>query len=120
MANINNHASKSNPEFRDQTTTPTWLYEAFNAEFSFTLDAAATRRSAKCPVFFTTEMNSLKQCWKTATLNARNPAVWVNPPYSDIRPWMLKAKEEQTYVRKNKLLKIGFDIVKSLKEKTAA
>ncbi|EKO3881134.1 hypothetical protein P0F40_002901 [Vibrio metschnikovii] len=95
MADLNNHASKSNPAFRDQTSTPEWLFQAFNSEFSFDLDAAATKESAKCSLYFTPETDGLTQDWESATMHIEGATVWVNPPYSDIGPWMQKAKEEQ-------------------------
>lgn len=95
MADLNNHASKSNPTFRNQTSTPEWLFQAFNSEYSFDLDAAATKESAKCSLYFTPETDGLAQDWVGATMNVDDATVWVNPPYSDIGPWMLKAQEEQ-------------------------
>lgn len=92
MADLNNHASKSNPNFRNQTSTPEWVFQAFNAEFDFSLDAAATKESAKCSAYFTPETDGLNQDWSK---ESKNKTVWVNPPYSDIGPWMQKAKEEQ-------------------------
>ena len=92
MADLNNHASKSNPNFRDQTSTPEWLFQAFNTEFDFGLDAAATKESAKCTIYFTPETDGLNQDWLK---ESENKTVWVNPPYSDNGPWMQKAKEEQ-------------------------
>ena len=35
-------------------------------EFSFTLDAAATDKTAKCPLYFTPETDGLKSSWKVA------------------------------------------------------
>ncbi len=95
MATPNNHASQTDPDFRDQTSTPDWLFQAFNAEFDFDLDAAATDESAKCSIYFTPETDGLAQPWDGAVIPFKKITVWVNPPYSDIGPWMLKAKEEQ-------------------------
>lgn len=43
--------------------TPQALFDALDAEFGFTLDAAATERSAKCERFFTKAGNGLAQSW---------------------------------------------------------
>lgn len=63
--------------------TPQLLFDALNLEFSFTLDAAATKASAKCLKYFTPEDDGLKQTW--------HGRVFVNPPFSNIKDWLLKA-----------------------------
>ncbi len=82
---LNNHLSR--------TSTAPWLFSAFDAEFNFSIDLAATKQSAKCPVFFTPEQDALKQDWLASS---HSPATgWLNPPYSNIFPWIEKAREEQ-------------------------
>lgn len=39
--------------------TPQGLFDTLNAEFHFTLDAAATEKSAKCKQFYTPETDGL-------------------------------------------------------------
>ena len=39
--------------------TPQAFFDALNREFSFTLDAAATAKSAKCPAYYTPETDGL-------------------------------------------------------------
>ncbi len=56
-------------------------------EFQFTLDPCATKESAKCALFFTKKQNGLKQSWA-------GHRVFLNPPYSDITPWLHKVAEE--------------------------
>lgn len=46
--------------------TPQGFFDALNAEFSFALDAAATDKTAKCPLYFTPETDGLKSSWKVA------------------------------------------------------
>ena len=46
--------------------TPQDFFDALNREFSFTLDAAATDKTAKCPRYFTPETDGLKASWKVA------------------------------------------------------
>ena len=55
-------------------TTPRWLFTRLDAEFGFTLDAAATAENALCPRYYTAEVDALTQAWRGV--------VWVNPPYS--------------------------------------
>lgn len=68
----------------DSWATPQEIFDAFDWEFGFTLDGAASAKNAKVPKFFSIEDDSLSQSWA-------NERVWVNPPYSDIRPWVGKA-----------------------------
>lgn len=46
--------------------TPQAFFDELNREFHFTLDAAATDKSAKCPAYFTPEMDGLKSPWNVA------------------------------------------------------
>ncbi len=69
--------------------TPQDFFDALDEEFHFGLDAAATEKSAKCPVYFTPESDGLKQSWDIGG------AVFCNPPYGrEIGKWVRKAYEE--------------------------
>lgn len=46
--------------------TPQDFFDRLNEEFHFTLDAAATDKSAKCPAYYTPETNGLKSPWNLA------------------------------------------------------
>ena len=46
--------------------TPQEFFDTLNAEFHFTLDAAATEKSAKCKNFYTPETDGLKSPWNLA------------------------------------------------------
>lgn len=46
--------------------TPQEFFDRLNAEFHFTLDAAATDKTAKCPVYYTPETDGLKSPWNLA------------------------------------------------------
>lgn len=71
--------------------TPRAFFDRLNEEFHFSLDAAATDRSAKCPTYFTPETNGLKSPWALAG----GGAVFCNPPYGrEIGKWVRKAYEE--------------------------
>ena len=56
--------------------TPHELFDPINAEFRFTLDAAASETNAKAKSFFSIEEDGLKRDWGTE-------CVWVNPPFGD-------------------------------------
>lgn len=75
------HYSSATPEW----STPQWLFDALDAEFSFSLDPCCTHENAKCDKHFTREDNGLLRSWAGET-------VWMNPPYGDeIGAWMAKA-----------------------------
>ncbi len=88
--------SKTNAEFRDMTQTPTYLFKALDAEFNFCLDAAAIPETALVDKFITPEIDSLSVSWGDFISPViRNPFVWLNPPYSNILPWIKKCQQEQ-------------------------
>jgi site-specific DNA-methyltransferase (adenine-specific) len=53
--------------------TPDDLFDQLNAEFGFTLDAAAHESNAKIEPFYSKEQDALQQPWPGV--------VWCNPPY---------------------------------------
>lgn len=73
----------------DEWETDWDFFKPLDKRFNFTLDAAATRETAKAARFFSLEDDALTQSW------ARN-SVWLNPPYSKLRDFMAKAKFEAT------------------------
>jgi phage N-6-adenine-methyltransferase len=74
------------PGVDDRATTPE-VFGPLHERFRFTLDAAALPHNAKLPRYFTPEQNGLEQSWK-------DERVWLNPPYSNIEPWVEKALSE--------------------------
>ena len=56
--------------------TPQDFFDRLNEEFHFTLDAAATDKSAKCPAYYTPETDGLTAPW-----NIGGGSVFCNPPY---------------------------------------
>lgn len=46
--------------------TPQEVFDQLDAEFHFTLDAAATDKSAKCQNYYTPETDGLKSPWNLA------------------------------------------------------
>lgn len=66
--------------------TPQWFFDRLNAEFHFTVDVCALPSNAKCPTYFTPDMDGLRQPW--------TGVCWMNPPYGrEIGAWMKKAYE---------------------------
>lgn len=77
--------SKNNAAAAD--CTPQGFFEELDREFHFTLDAAATERSAKCPRYFTHETDGLSASWAGET-------VFCHPPADDVESWARKCYEE--------------------------
>ena len=71
----------------DKWTTPEWLMNQLNEEFEFDCDT--------CPIDYVEgeSADSLEMEW-----GARN---WVNPPYSNLNPWLEKSYKEY---KKDKLI----------------
>jgi phage N-6-adenine-methyltransferase len=68
--------------------TPQKTFDELNAEFQFTLDVCAIPENAKCPHYFTPEVDGLVQDWNGHTC-------WMNPPYGRrIGKWVEKAHAE--------------------------
>lgn len=88
--------STTNEVFRDKTRTPAWLFAALNAEFNFCLDAAALPETALCERFITPSIDSLVVDWGDFIPPfIRSPFAWLNPPYSNITPWIIKCLREK-------------------------
>lgn len=69
--------------------TPQEFFNELDEEFHFVLDAAATDENAKCPQYYTPEIDGLKQSWDVGG------AVFCNPPYGrEIGKWVEKAYQE--------------------------
>lgn len=73
---------------RDRWQTPIDIFNALDLEFGFWLDAAASESNALCAHYLTESDNSLNIEWQSYG------AIWCNPPYSDIGPWVEKAAEQ--------------------------
>ncbi len=84
--------SKTPADQRDLWRTPPALFACLNAEFCFQLDAAAAQHNALCKKFITAEQNTLETSW--ADYLSIPGYVWLNPPYSDITPFVKKAASE--------------------------
>lgn len=84
--------SKTPLDQRDLWRTPPAIFVSLDAEFCFQLDAAAAPHNALCQKFITAEQNTLETPW--ADYLSIPGYVWLNPPYSDITPFVKKAAAE--------------------------
>ena len=74
----------------DDRATQLVHFAEFDREFGpFTVDVAAAAHNTKCDRYYSREENGLAQDWA-------GEAVWCNPPYSDIGPWVQKAWDSWT------------------------
>ncbi|ELN2576656.1 phage N-6-adenine-methyltransferase [Enterobacter kobei] len=80
--------SSTPKNLRDLWRTPVEIFNALDMEFGFYLDAAASFENTLCSHFINEKTDALRAEWISYG------AIWVNPPYSDITPWVLKAAEE--------------------------
>ncbi|EGX6617206.1 phage N-6-adenine-methyltransferase [Salmonella enterica] len=84
--------SKAPLDQRDKWRTPPYLFSALDAEFNFQLDGAASAENALHSNFITEQQNTLETPWADYV---RAPGyVWLNPPYSNIAPFVRKAALE--------------------------
>ena len=68
----------------DSWETPQDLFDYYNKIFKFDIDLCAEESNAKCKIYYSKEVDSLKQDWKGTC--------WLNPPYGrEIHLWMKKA-----------------------------
>jgi phage N-6-adenine-methyltransferase len=73
----------------DEYGTPWPVFEKFDCAFHFDVDVCCTAKNTKIPKkYFTKAENGLWQPWYSYG------KCWMNPPYSDVSPWLIKAKYE--------------------------
>jgi len=74
---------------RDSWATPQEFFNLVKKKWNPTLDVCASESNHKCESYLTEEDDALTTEWYP-----RNGVAWMNPPYSDITPWVKKAVEE--------------------------
>lgn len=76
------------PSQTDVWATPAGLFTRIEKEFGpFDLDPAADATNAKAPRFITEEENAILTPWEEWGCGR----IYINPPYSNIAPWVEKA-----------------------------
>ena len=77
------HKSHTPKEIRDLWMTPKFVFDYYDRRFNFKTDLAASDKNHLCDHYYT-ESNSAFN----AEVGDFNGAVFCNPPYSDIMPWV--------------------------------
>ncbi|MBI2381497.1 MAG: hypothetical protein HYV16_12160 [Gammaproteobacteria bacterium] len=92
-----NHASKTPLDERDSWRTPPWLFAwASSLVGGFHYDAACTEDNALAEPLWDA-CDTLGDVWidedslHPAAIWPPSAKIWINPPYSDIKPWVRKA-----------------------------
>jgi len=71
--------------------TPQDLFDKLNKVFNFEIDVCAVPETAKCNIYFTPEIDGLKQKWVGNC--------WMNPPYGREQiKWLEKANQENATI----------------------
>lgn len=87
---------KQNPgkSKQDYKTPPEFIYEVkvLLSIPEFRIDLAADTNNTQADIFISEEVNSLVQPW--SQLIGFSGWGWLNPPYSDITPWVAKCNSE--------------------------
>lgn len=84
----------------DEWRTPQAFFEALDAEFGFDLDVAATKDNCWKDNYIGPDrqrpdrVDALDCPWTWLASSGRPAVCWMNPPYSLVREFMWKAKQE--------------------------
>lgn len=77
---------------KDEWETPQDLFDSLNIAHKFAADACATSKNKKCKTYF---KDALKCDWHKTLKDKNNVgAVFMNPPYSNPKPFLAKAWAE--------------------------
>lgn len=80
------HGSNTSENIRDLWQTPQKVFDNLNKEFEFVGDVAADHYNALTDDYFTETDSAFDNEWFKVN--------WCNPPYSNVMPWVNKAKIE--------------------------
>lgn len=93
----------------DTWQTPDWLFKELDEEFNFDIDLCATRENSKCYAYgtdylhdeFMTKKNDLCAFsgYKLGVDWAKDSTCFMNPPYSNPKPFIEKAWEDSKHCK---------------------
>lgn len=78
------HDSKTPETIRDLWRTPKAVFDYYDKRFNFGYDLAASKDNSLCDHYYSEENSAFNQ-----DNEGFNAAVWCNPPYSNITPWVM-------------------------------
>lgn len=88
------HKSHTPSEIKDCWQTPKFVFDYYDRRFNFTCDFAASHQNALCDHYFSEPDNNgdggALDCTPNDGCLDGKGAVWCNPPYSNIMPWVQK------------------------------
>lgn len=84
--------SNTPKEFKDSWRTPIQVFRKLHDEFNFKLDAAASDANHLCDKYITETQDTLTTEWSCYV--GSGDYVWINPPYSNPMPFIIKAAKE--------------------------
>lgn len=89
----NRYNGSNTPDIvRDLWSTPSEVVAWMESEYGdYDIDAAASKENSVCEKFYSKETNCLKRWWGS------NKHIWLNPPYSNITPFVKKAIEQMEH-----------------------
>lgn len=92
--------------------TPDWLFKELNEEFHFDIDLCATKENSKCSMYYSDYLNDVQlhtryfpEVSRTASLRdlivigGKTLTCFMNPPYSNPKPFIEKAWEDSKYCK---------------------
>lgn len=87
------HKSFTNESVRDLWQTPQLIFDYYDNRFNFTLDMAASEHNALCSTFVSEDDDCLNEAsfydkFFLTEFVQKHGAAWINPPYSNITPWV--------------------------------
>lgn len=83
MSNFDKNRFASN---KQEYATPPELFKVLDDEFRFTLDVCADEHNKKVSTFYSINDDALTKSW--------DGICWMNPPYKDMKKWVIKAYQE--------------------------
>lgn len=90
----------------DEWQTPEWLFKELDEEFHFNIDLCAHELNSKCSDFCLDYLEDLAYCSSTRyeyrfdmVIIDREYTCFMNPPYSNPKPFIEKAWEDSKYCK---------------------
>jgi phage N-6-adenine-methyltransferase len=99
MSNKTENKSSTPIEIRDLWQTPKFVFDYYDKRFGFNLDMASSHKNHLCNHYLTEDENALNYATMDGALDVigantgANGAVFCNPPYSNLMPWVAAVVE---------------------------